>query len=250
MRQFLIMFETKFLMGLRWLFTIVVILMLIGLVGSIAWFASQQLRGPSDDPIDYLQSPIWDELRFEVLSIPPLRPQALGVDSKQVQEGTIIEVEVDPSIVEAVAVLDSMYARDPSWSFSNSVNATRLASWLSTAISLSEEERRLFNESLLVYVKTLAKDPMLDRLAINQDRQESLTKAIDVYVSTYTDRQSTAQQRAAEAGAQAQLKFATNLLIVMATVGTCFGVLLILALFIVLMRAEDHLSRIAPRDGD
>ena len=250
MRQFLIMFETKFLIGLRWLFTIVVILMLIGLVGSIAWFASQQLRGPSDDPIDYLQAPIWDELRFEVLSIPPLQPQPLGIDSKQIQEGTTIEVEVDPNIVEAVEVLDSMYARDPSWSFSNSINATRLASWLSTAISLSEEERRLFNQSLLVYGKTLATDPLLDRLAINQERLETLTKAIDVYVSSYTDQHINAQQRAAEAEAQAQLMFATNLLIVMAIVGTCFGVLLVLALFIVLMRAEDHLSRIALRDGD
>lgn len=250
MRQFLIMFETKFLVGLRWLFTIVAILMLIGLVGSITWFTSQQLKGSSDDPNDYLQVPTWDVLRSEVLSIQPLSSQPPSDDSKPITAGTIIEVEVDPNIVELVETLDSMYARDPSWSFSNSINATRLASWLSTAISLSEDERQLFNQSLLVYGKTLAMDPLLDRLANNRDRQEALSEAIGAFVAAYNQSRHNARLAASAAHAQSQQDFARNLQLVLAIAGGCFGVLLVLALFIVLMRAEDHLSRIALRDGD
>lgn len=250
MRQFLIMFETKFLVGLRWLFTIVAILMLIGLVGSITWFTSQQLKGSSTDPNDYLQSPTWDVLRSEVLSIQPLNSPPPGEDTRQFQTGRVIEVEIDPNIVELVETLDSMYSRDPSWSFSNSINATRLTSWLSTAISLSEKERRLFNQSLLVYGKTLATDPLLDRLANNQDRQNALSDAIGAYVDAYNQNRHNARQLASAAQTQAQQDFARNLQLVLAIAGGCFGVLLVLALFIVLMRAEDHLSRIALRDGD
>ena len=250
MRQFLVLFETRFLIGLRWLFAIVAILMLIGLFGSIAWFASQQLKGASEDPSDYLQTPTWNELRSKVLPIKPLNSQQPVEESENSAQSIVIENEIDPNIVAVVETLDSMYSRDPTWSFSNSINATRLASWLSTAISLSDEERRLFNESLLAYVKMLATDPVLDRLANNQDRRESLTNAIDVYVSTYSERHNTAQQLAATAEVQARLELIANLQLVLAISGGCFGVLLVLALFVVLMRTEDHLSRIALRHGD
>ena len=250
MRQFLILFETKFLVGLRWLFTVVAILMLLGLVGSITWFTSQQLKGSSEDPSDYLETPTWNELRPEVLSIQPLSSQPTSSDSEEPPTGTIIETEIDPNIVSVIETLDSMYARDPTWSFSSSINATRLSTWLSTAISLSEEERRLFNESLLAYVKTLATDPVLDRLANNQDRLKALSDALDAFVNAYSESQRNAQLQASAAQNQAQQEFARNFLVVLSIAGGCFGVLLVLALFIVLMRTEDHLAQIASRDGE
>lgn len=251
MRDFLVRFEAKFLVGIRWLFTVVAILMLIGLVGSIGWFISQHTMVSSDEPKDYLQLPTWGEIRTKVLSIQPLlSQQPPSPDPDASQPGITLELEIDPNITAVVETLDGMYSRDPSWSFSKSMSATRLASWLSTAIVLSEEDRRLFNESLLTYVRTLASDPVLDRLANNQDRRKTLSQAIDEFVSEYADRRRDAERLADLARMQTEKEFATNLQLVLTISGACLVVLITLALLIVLIRTEDHLSRIAVRRGD
>ena len=243
-------FESKFLLGSRWFFAGLALLALTALVVIVIWYVYEGLSEPSDDPQDYFEAPRWDALNTKVLPVQSLAASTAAESGVVADQTSVPSSELDANISAVITTLDGMYQRDNTWSFSNTLNATRLSNWLSTVITLNADDRRLFNQSLLLFTKSLAKDPVLDRLAKNEKRRAAIIEAIELYVNEYRAAIQEAEQAAKAAKLEAEVSSAKNMITALVVLASTAGTLLILALFMVMMRIEAHLQQVAQSKGD
>ena len=249
MAVFLDNFESKYLLSTRWLFTLAAIFLLVGILGTFAWFIWERMSGPSTNPSAYFNDPPWEILRAEVLPTPLLSTLTEpDEDGGHISTATSEPISIDPNVVAVVELFDGMYERDPTWSFSSYISPSTLATFLSNAIALEDDERKRFNEALRNYAAKVANDPMMDRLATNSDRISTLSKTIELFISNYQQSLNAAKDLASSAQFQAQASVIPDLLIVGRNIAFCVAALFVLGLLMVLMRVESHLARVANRE--
>ncbi len=241
--------ESLYLGGVRTLFVCLVTIMIVLLPAAGIWLGWSALTLGKHVATDHLDAPEWAELRADILPVPaPTDTSGTGPTADASDTGSGPD-PIDPAMASVLSLLDGMYPQDPNWRFSERIGPALLAAWADQALKQSSADRASFLLALQGYAEALATDPLLDRLAADEARLNTLLEALDRFADAYLEAHAAAELQARERNAREEAELASQRSFVLIAGAVIAAAFLTLILLLALLRMERHLAGIRHQES-
>ena len=117
-------FESWYLVTIRVIFSLVVLVAFLTLVGSILWYGLARTTTGDHQTRDYLSTPTWEEVRVVVLPLASTLDESL---SSAEEDKPLQAEEYNQDMTKLVKVgeyLDQQFERDENWRYTNQMPRT------------------------------------------------------------------------------------------------------------------------------
>ena len=193
-------FESWYLVTIRVIFSLVVLVAFLTLVGSILWYGLARSTVGDHQTRDYLSTPTWEEVRMDVLPLSPTLDESL---SSAEEDNSLQTEEYNQDMTKLDKVgeyLDLQFVRDENWRYTKQMPVRMLDEWISKFSGVPAEAKPVFLEALVEVAREIGEDPMINRISSPQDRMKTVNQALEVFADQFSADYERARQdaRAAE----------------------------------------------------
>ena len=238
-------FESLYLVTIRVIFSLVVLVAFLTLVGSILWYGLARSTVGDHQTRDYLSTPTWEEVRVVVLPL----ASTLDESSSNAEEDNSLQAEEfnqDMTKLDKVGeYLDQQFERDENWRYTNQMPVRMLDEWITRYSGVPAEAKPEFLEALVEVASEIGEDPMINRISSPQNRMNTVNQALEVFADQFSADYELARQDARAAELEAARNLDETAQIALLSAGAGLVTLLSLVLVIVLMRIELHMKKLA-----
>ena len=243
-------FESWYLVTIRVIFSLVVLVAFLTLVGSILWYGLARITAGDHQILDYLSTPTWEEVRVVVLPLASTLDESLSSPEEDQSLQTEENNQDMTKLVKVGEYLDQQFERDENWRYTRQMPVRILDEWITRFSGVPAEAKPEFLEALVEVAREMGEDPMINRISSPQDRMKTVNQALEVFADQFSADYERARQdaRAAELASAQNLTETTQIALLSAGAGLV--ILLSLVLVIVLMRIELHMQKLAGDDDD
>ena len=243
-------FESWYLVTIRVIFSLVVLVAFLTLVGSVLWYGLARITAGDHQTRDYLSTPTWEEVRVVVLPLASTLDESLSSPEEDQSLQTEENNQDMTKLVKVGEYLDQQFERDENWRYTKQMPVRILDEWITRFSGVPAEAKPEFLEALVEVAREIGEDPMINRISSPQDRMKTVNQALEVFADQFSADYERARQdaRAAELASARNLTETTRIALLSAGAGLV--TLLSLVLVIVLMRIELHMQKLAGDHDD